>query len=38
VLATLPAISSARSQLVSACASVLTGGVVVYVVGRLLMP
>ena len=37
VLATLPAISSARSQLVSACASVLTGGVVVYVVGRLLM-
>lgn len=38
VLATLPAISSARSQLVSACASVLTGGVVVYVVGRLLIP
>lgn len=37
VLATLPAISSARSQLVSACASVLTGGVVVYVVGRLLI-
>ena len=38
VLATLPAISGARSQLVSACASVLTGGVVVYVVGRLLIP
>jgi hypothetical protein len=37
VLSTLPAISSARSQLVSASASVLTGGVVVYVVGRLLM-
>jgi hypothetical protein len=37
VLAILPAISSARSQLVSACASVLTGGVVVYVVGRLLI-
>ena len=37
VLATLPAISGARSQLVSACASVLTGGVVVYVVGRLLI-
>ena len=37
VLAMLPAISSARSQLVSACASVLTGGVVVYVVGRLLI-
>jgi len=37
VLATLPAISSARSQLVSAGASVLTGGVVVYVVGRLLI-
>jgi hypothetical protein len=36
VLAMLPAISSARSQLVSACASVLTSGVVVYVVGRLL--
>jgi hypothetical protein len=36
-LATLPAISSARSQLVSACASVLTGGVVVYVAGRLLI-
>jgi len=35
VLATLPAISGARSQLVSASASVLTGGVVVYVVGRL---
>lgn len=35
VLAMLPAISGARSQLVSACASVLTGGVVVYVVGRL---
>jgi hypothetical protein len=38
VLGSLPAISSARSQLVSACASVLTGGVVVYVVGRLLIP
>jgi hypothetical protein len=37
VLALLPAISSARSQLVSACSSVLTGGVVVYVVGRLLI-
>src|SRR5665648_722214 len=37
VLAMLPAISSARSQRVSACASVLTGGVVVYVVGRLLI-
>jgi hypothetical protein len=37
VLAMLPAISSARSQLVSACASVLTGGVVIYVVGRLLI-
>jgi hypothetical protein len=37
VLATLPAISGARSQLVSASASVLTGGVVVYVVGRLLV-
>jgi len=37
VLATLPAISSARSQLVCAGASVLTGGVVVYVVGRLLI-
>jgi hypothetical protein len=36
VLATLPAISTARSQLVSACASTMTGGVVVYVVGRLL--
>ena len=35
VLAMLPAISGARSQLVSAGASVLTGGVVVYVVGRL---
>ena len=34
-LAMVPAISSARSQLVSASASVLTGGVVVYVVGRL---
>ena len=33
-LAMLPAISAARSQLVSASASVLTGGVVVYVVGR----
>jgi len=37
VLAALPAISGARSQLVSASASVLTGGVVVYVVGRLLI-
>ena len=37
VLATLPAISGARSQLASACASVLAGGVVVYVVGRLLI-
>lgn len=37
VLAMLPAISSARSQLVSASASVLTSGVVVYVVGRLLI-
>lgn len=35
VLAMLPAISGARSQLVSAGASVLTAGVVVYVVGRL---
>ena len=35
VLAMLPAISSPRSQLVSASASVLTVGVVVYVVGRL---
>ncbi|MEO8518895.1 MAG: hypothetical protein ABI438_06905 [Dermatophilaceae bacterium] len=35
VLAMLPAISSPRSQLVSAAASVLTVGVVVYVVGRL---
>ncbi|MEP7035201.1 MAG: hypothetical protein ABI662_02885 [Dermatophilaceae bacterium] len=35
VLAMLPAISSSRSQLVSAGASVLTAGVVVYVVGRL---
>jgi hypothetical protein len=35
VLATLPAISAARSQLVSACASVLIGGVVIYFVGRL---
>ena len=35
VLAMLPAISSQRSQLVSASASVLTVGVVVYVVGRL---
>lgn len=33
-LAMLPAISGARSQLVSASASVLSGGVVVYVVGR----
>jgi len=38
VLATLPAISGARSQLVSASASVLTGGVVVYLMGRLLIP
>jgi hypothetical protein len=37
VLATLPAISIARSQLVSASASVLTCGVVVYLVGRLLI-
>lgn len=37
VLGMLPAISGARSQLVSASASVLTGGVVVYVVGRLLI-
>lgn len=37
VLAMLPAISGARSQLVSACASVLTIGVVVYVIGRLLI-
>jgi hypothetical protein len=36
VLAVLPAISGPRSQLVSACASVLTVGVVVYVAGRLL--
>lgn len=35
VLAMLPAISGSRSQLVSAGASVLTGGVVVYVVGRM---
>jgi hypothetical protein len=35
VLAMLPAISASRSQLVSACASVMTGGVVVYVVGRM---
>ena len=35
VLAMLPAISASRSQLVSACASVLTSGVVVYVVGRM---
>lgn len=35
VLAMLPAISASRSQLVSAGASVLTGGVVIYVVGRL---
>jgi hypothetical protein len=35
VLAMLPAISAARSQLVSAGASVLIGGVVVYVVARL---
>lgn len=34
-LAMLPAISGPRSQLVSAAASVLTCGVVVYVVGRL---
>jgi hypothetical protein len=34
VLSTLPAITGSRSQLVSASASVLTGGVVVYVVGR----
>lgn len=38
VLAMLPAISGARSQLVSACSSVLTGGVVVYAVARLLVP
>jgi hypothetical protein len=38
VLAMLPAISSARSQLVCASASVLTVGVVVYVVGWLLFP
>jgi hypothetical protein len=37
VLATLPAINVARSQLVSASASVLTSGVVVYLVGRLLL-
>jgi hypothetical protein len=37
VLAMLPAISSGRSQLVSACASMLTGGVVVYIVDRLLI-
>jgi len=37
VLAMLPAISGARSQLVSASASVLTVGVVVYVVCRLLI-
>ena len=37
VLAMLPAISGARSQLVCACASVLTVGVVVYVVGWLLI-
>ena len=36
VLAVLPSISGARSQLVSACASVLTVGVVVYVASRLL--
>lgn len=36
VLAMLPAISGARSQLVSACACVLTVGVVVYVAVRLL--
>jgi hypothetical protein len=35
VLAMLPAISASRSQLVSASASVLTAGVVVYVVGRM---
>ena len=35
VLAMLPAISGSRAQLVSACSSVLAGGVVVYVVGRL---
>jgi hypothetical protein len=35
VLAMLPAISGARSQLVSACACVLTTGMVVYVVGWL---
>ena len=35
VLAILPAISGSRSQLVSAGASVLIAGVVVYVVGRL---
>ena len=33
-LAMLPSISAARSQLVSASASVLTGGLVIYVVGR----
>ena len=33
-LAMLPAISAPRSQLVSASASVLTGGLVIYVVGR----
>lgn len=38
VLAMLPAISGGRSQLVSACASVLTGGVVVYSVARLWIP
>lgn len=37
VLATLPAITIARSQLVSAAASVLTCGVVIYLVGRLLI-
>jgi hypothetical protein len=37
VLATLPAINVARSQLVSASASVLTSGVVTYLVGRLLI-
>jgi hypothetical protein len=37
VLAMLPAIGGARSQLVSAAASVLTTGVVVYVVARLLV-
>ena len=36
VLATLPAISGPRAQLVSASASVLTAGVLVYLVGRLL--